>query len=98
LTCRERSIEKSRETTGGSLHVATDDPDYAAAIRSAFEGELLLENAQAPAPHLHERLELPPTAYQRECVAQRRSCFFFQHRRVKTIAASRSGHPSRVAS
>jgi len=87
-----------RLMTGGSLYVATDAPDYAAVIRPALEGEPLLENAQAPAPHLCERRELPPTAYQRECAAQRRSCFFFQHRRVKSIAASRSDHPSRVAS
>jgi tRNA (guanine-N7-)-methyltransferase len=83
---------------GGSLHVATDHPDYAAAIRSALGGESLLENAQVPAPQLRERHELPPTTYQREWVEQRRPCFFFQHRRVKTIAASRSAHPSRVAS
>jgi tRNA (guanine-N7-)-methyltransferase len=83
---------------GGSLHVATDDPNYAATIRSSLEGESLLERAQAPASRLSERRELPPTAFQREWAAQRRPCFFFQHRRVKTIAASRSGHPSRVAS
>jgi tRNA (guanine-N7-)-methyltransferase len=87
-----------RLTIGGSLHVATDDPDYAAAIRSALEGEPRLENAEAPAPHLRERCEWLSTTYQRESVAQRRSCFFFQHRRVKTIAASRSRQPSRVAS
>jgi tRNA (guanine-N7-)-methyltransferase len=87
-----------RLMAGGSLHIATDDSDYAAAIQSALEGEPLLENAQAPAPHLRERRELPPTTYQREWAAQRRSCFFFQYRRVKTIAASRSGEPSRVAS
>jgi hypothetical protein len=69
----------------------TDHSDYAAAIQSALEGEPLLENAQAPAPHLRERRELPETAYQRESAAQRRPCFFFRHRRVKTIAASRSG-------
>jgi tRNA (guanine-N7-)-methyltransferase len=87
-----------RLISGGSLHVVTDDPDYAAAIRSALEGEPLLGSAQALASHLSERRELPPTAFQREWVAQRRPCFFFQHRRVKTIAASRLGHPSRVAS
>jgi tRNA (guanine-N7-)-methyltransferase len=87
-----------RLMVGGSLHVATDHSDYAAAIQSALEGEPLLENAQAPAPHLRERRELPATAYQRESAAQRRPCFFFRHRRVKTIAASRSGWPSRVVS
>jgi tRNA (guanine-N7-)-methyltransferase len=87
-----------RLMTGGSLHVATDHPDYAAVIRSALEGEPLLQNAQAPTPDLCERRELPPTTFQRVWAARRRSCFFFQHRRVKTIAASRSAHPSRIAS
>jgi tRNA (guanine-N7-)-methyltransferase len=87
-----------RLMAGGSVHVATDDPIYAVAIRNALEGEPLLENTQAAAPHLRERRELPATTYQREWVAQRRSCFFFQHRRVKTIAARRSSHPSRIAS
>jgi tRNA (guanine-N7-)-methyltransferase len=83
---------------GGSLHVATDDPAYAAAIRTALEGEPLLEKTQASAPHLCERHELPPTTFQRVWFAQRRQCFFFQHRRANTIAASRSVQPSRVAS
>ncbi len=83
---------------GGSLHVATDDPNYAATIRSALEGETLLESAPALTSHLSERRRLPPTAFEREWAAQRRTCFFFQHRRVKTVAASRQGHPFRVAS
>ena len=83
---------------GGSLHVVTDDPDYAAAIRSALEVERLLKNTQAADSHPSDRRELPPTAFEREWAAQRRACFFFQYRRVKTIAASRSGQPSRVAS
>jgi tRNA (guanine-N7-)-methyltransferase len=87
-----------RLMVGGSLHVATDAPDYAAAIRSALEGEPLLENTQAPASHLCERPDLPPTAHQREWFAQRRPCFFFEHRRVKQLAVSRSGPLSRVAS
>ena len=87
-----------RLMVGGSLHVATDHSDYAAAIQSALEGEPLLENVQAPASHLRERRELPATAYQRESAEQRRPCFFFRYRRVKTIAASRSGWLSRVVS
>jgi len=83
---------------GGSLHVATDAPEYAAAIRSALEGEPLLGNAVAPTAYQDERRELPSTAFQREWTAQRRPCFFFQHPRVKAIAASRSGDPARVAS
>ena len=87
-----------RLKTGASLHIATDDPDYAEVIRSALEGEPLLENAQAPNSDLCERRKLSPTTFQRVWDAQRRPCFFFQHRRVKTVAASRSPRPSRVAS
>jgi tRNA (guanine-N7-)-methyltransferase len=83
---------------GGSLHIVTDDPNYAAVIRSALEGEPLLENAQASTPDLRERRELPPTTFQSVWAAQHRPCFFFQHRRVKTFAASRSAQPSRIAS
>jgi tRNA (guanine-N7-)-methyltransferase len=87
-----------RLMVGGSLHVATDDPAYAAAIRTALDGEPLLENARALAAHQDQRCELPPTAFERVWIAQGRPCFFFEHRRVKPIAASRSAHPSRVAS
>ena len=87
-----------RLMVGGSLHIATDDPKYAAAIRTALDGEPLLENASALTVHSGERSEFPPTAFEREWIAQRRPCFFFEHRRVKTIAASRPGQRSRVAS
>ncbi len=87
-----------RLMVGGSLHIATDDPEYAAAIRTALDGEPLLENAPALTAHPGERREFPPTAFQREWIAQRRPCFFFEHRRVKTIAASRPARPSGVAS
>jgi tRNA (guanine-N7-)-methyltransferase len=87
-----------RLKVGGSLHVATDDPEYATSIRAALEGEPLLGNAVAPTAYQDERRELPPTAFQREWTARRRPCFFFQHPRVKAIAASRSGDPVRVAS
>ncbi len=76
-----------RLMAGGSLRVATDDPDYAAAIRAALEGEPRLENALAPAAHAHERPGVPPTTYERAWLAQRRRCFFFEHRRAKTVAA-----------
>lgn len=78
-----------RLMVGGSLHVATDDPKYAAAIRIALDGEPLLENVPALSAHRGGRGELPPTAFQRVWTAQRRPCFFFEHRRVKGIAASR---------
>lgn len=75
-----------RLTLGGSLHVATDDSDYAHAIRLALDAEPLLENAHTPAPYFAERPELPPTTYQRAWVAEGRSCFFFHHRRASSIA------------
>jgi tRNA (guanine-N7-)-methyltransferase len=87
-----------RLMVGGSLHVATDDPAYAAAIQTALEGEPLLENARALAAHQDPRCELSPTAFERVWIAQGRPCFFFEHRRVKPIPASLPAHPSRVAS
>ncbi len=87
-----------RMMVGGSLHVATDDPEYAVAIRTALDAEPLLENAAALSAHQDQRREFPPTAFQREWTAQRRPCFFFEHRRVKTIAASRPARCSQVAS
>ncbi len=83
---------------GGSLHVATDDPEYATAIRNALAGEPLLENAPVLTGHQAEQREFPPTAFERVWTAKRRRCFFFEHRRVKTIAASRPARRSRVAS
>ena len=87
-----------RLMVGGSLHIATDDAAYAAKIRTALDGEPLLENALALSAQRGPRCELPPTAFQRVWAAQGRPCFFFEHRRVKTIAGSRPAHASRVAS
>ncbi len=87
-----------RLMVGGSLHVATDNPEYAAAIRTALDGEPLLENAPALTAHQDKRREFSPTAFQRVWIAQRRRCFFFEYRRVKSIAASRPSHHSGVAS
>ena len=50
---------------GGSLHVATDDPALRGGDPVRARGRALLENAQAPTPHLRERRELPPTTFQR---------------------------------
>lgn len=83
---------------GGSLHVATDDPEYATAIRTALAGEPLLENVPALTAHQGEQREFPPTAFERVWTAKRRRCFFFEQRRVKAIAASRPARPSEVAS
>jgi tRNA (guanine-N7-)-methyltransferase len=87
-----------RLLVGGSLHIATDAPDYAEAIRSALDGEPLLEIVQAPATQLGERRELSPTKFQREWASQGRPCVFFHCRRAKALAASRVGHAQRVAS
>jgi len=83
---------------GGSLHIATDAPDYAEAIRCALEGEPLLEILEAPTAHFGERRELPPTKFQRVWAAQGRACVFFHCRREKAIAASRTHLRQRVAS
>jgi tRNA (guanine-N7-)-methyltransferase len=83
---------------GGSLHIATDAPDYTEAIRSALDAEPLLEIVEVPAANLGERRELPPTTFQREWASQGRSCAFFHCRRAKTIAASRMGHAHRAVS
>jgi len=111
-----------RLMAGGSLHIATDDPAYAAVIRSAIDGEPLLENARAvvaqpaagsefptgarpddrrasaPTGLPDVRRELPPTAFQRLWIARQRPCFFFDHRRVKPVAARGSDRPVPVAS
>jgi tRNA (guanine-N7-)-methyltransferase len=44
-----------RLEVGGSLQIATDDPDYAQQIQLALAREPLLENAHAPAPHVGAR-------------------------------------------
>ncbi|MBW2543349.1 MAG: tRNA (guanosine(46)-N7)-methyltransferase TrmB [Deltaproteobacteria bacterium] len=83
---------------GGSLHIATDSPDYAEAIRSALDGEPLLESVQAPSAPLDERRDLPPTRFQREWTSQGRACVFFHCRRAKALAASRMRHAQGAAS
>ncbi len=102
---RRRFVEPSfvaelsrRLMVGGSLHVATDAPEYAAAIRTALDGEPLLEIASELTAQPGGRREFSPTAFERVWTAQRRPCFFFEHRRVKAIEASRPGRCSGVAS
>ena len=76
---------------GGSLRVATDDPDYAEIVESSLAGERMLENVCAPAPYRCERADSVETAYQRAWAAQGRSSRFFHHRRVKTGLVQRPG-------
>jgi len=78
-------------TSGGSLRVATDHPDYANIIDSVLAGERLLENSSAPTPYRSERPETIPTTYQRAWDAQGRSCRFFHYRRVKPSVVARPG-------
>ncbi|HXV37180.1 MAG TPA: tRNA (guanosine(46)-N7)-methyltransferase TrmB [Myxococcota bacterium] len=87
-----------RLAVGGSLQIATDDPDYAQQIRLALALEPLLENEHAPVPHVGARPELPPTRFQLAWAAEGRACFFFHHRRAKAIATSGSGVAARAAS
>jgi len=87
-----------RLMVGGSLHIATDAPDYAVAIRSALDAEPLLEFVETPIAQVGERRGLPPTRFQREWVSKGRSCFFFHCRRAKAIAASRMDRAARAAS
>ena len=76
---------------GGSLHVATDHPNYAETIESVLAGERLLENVSTPAPYQCERPDTLPTTYQRAWDAQGRSCRFFHYRRVQPSVAPRPG-------
>lgn len=87
-----------RLMVGGSLHTATDAPDYAVAIRTALDAEPLLEIVETPIAYVGERRELPPTTFQREWLSQGRSCVFFHCRREKAIAASRMGRAHRTDS
>ena len=77
--------------TGGSLHLATDHPDYAEVIGSVLAGERLLENVSASTPYRCERPDAVPTTYQRAWDAQGRSCRFFHYRRVKSSVVRRPG-------
>jgi tRNA (guanine-N7-)-methyltransferase len=70
-----------RLMVGGCLHIATDDGAYAEVIRSVVSGESLLENVYTPGSHRSERSGAVPTTFQREWIAQGRTCFFFQYRR-----------------
>jgi tRNA (guanine-N7-)-methyltransferase len=80
----------TRLVPGGVLHVATDDPGYAEWIDAVLPGEPLLENAQAPAPHVRDVPGRMHTAYELEWRRKGRVPYFWTHRRR---AASVEGHP-----
>ena len=70
-----------RLAPGGWLHVATDHPGYAAHIHGVLCDESLLENANAPLPHLEEVAGRPITAYEAMWRAEDRALHFFDYRR-----------------
>jgi tRNA (guanine-N7-)-methyltransferase len=70
-----------RLVPGGELQVATDDVAYAEQIGAALAGELLLENALAPAHCVREVPGRLVTAYEREWRAEGRPLHFFTYRR-----------------
>jgi len=80
-----------RLRVGGSLHVVTDAPDYAEVIRTALDGEALLESPRACAAPFGARRGLPATTFERAWAAQGRATFAFHRHRAKIIASSRHG-------
>ena len=75
-----RSLSR-RLVIGGRLTVATDDAEYAKVITPVLEGEPLLDNVYAPAPHRSESPDRVRTTFQRDFSTQGRTSFFFEYRR-----------------
>lgn len=67
---------------GGTIHVATDHPDYACAIDQALDWEPRLENALAPERFRREEPGRAHTFYEREWRAEGRPLHFWSYRRV----------------
>jgi tRNA (guanine-N7-)-methyltransferase len=70
-----------RLAPGGTLHVATDDADYADHIDAVLRGEPRLENAFHPAAWLPEVPGRKPTAYELEWRAEGRALCFWDYRK-----------------
>jgi len=70
-----------RLVAGGVLQIATDHDGYAAQIDAVLRAETLLENANAPAPHLAEVPGRMHTAYEEMWRAEGRRLHFFTYRR-----------------
>ncbi len=87
------AIMASRLRTGGMLHVATDDPGYAAWIDAVLPAEPLLENLFAPAPHAREVPGRMQTAYEREWRERGRIPYFWTARRAVPEAAPPGERP-----
>jgi tRNA (guanine-N7-)-methyltransferase len=102
---RRRLVEPSfvgelarRLKVGGSLHVVTDAPEYAAAIRAALDGDDRLEEIGTKSESHGERRGLPPTRFERTWAAQGRPCFAFHRQRAKLEAESRPSRSAGLAS
>ena len=76
----------------GSLHVATDDSEYAQSISRVLEGERRLENVHAPALHRHERPEHAATCYQLTMGASGRCCCFYHYQRTASATSALDTH------
>jgi tRNA (guanine-N7-)-methyltransferase len=70
-----------RLVPGGDLHLATDDPSYAAQMCEVLAGESLLENLCAPEPFRREKSGRITTAYELEWESEGRSFHYFSYRR-----------------
>jgi tRNA (guanine-N7-)-methyltransferase len=66
-----------RLAPGGRLEIATDHVGYAGQIDAVLAAEPLLGNPQAPALHVHQRPERPPTAYELEWAAAGRTLHYW---------------------
>jgi tRNA (guanine-N7-)-methyltransferase len=78
-----------RLVPGGELHVATDDPDYAAWIDEVLAGEPGLENVHAPRPHVREVPGRMRTAYELEWRQKGRVPHFWTFRRRDARSSAR---------
>jgi tRNA (guanine-N7-)-methyltransferase len=66
---------------GGSIRVATDDPDYALVIDDVLMRARGLHNAHFPDRYRRERSEHTQTLFERAWRGQGCRCFYFEYRR-----------------
>ncbi len=83
------AVLAERLVTGGVLHVATDDVDYAEHIDAVLAAEARLQNLWAPARWRPEVPGRPPTAYEREWRAEGRPLHFWAYQRRALAEAAR---------
>jgi len=70
-----------RLVEGGEVHLATDDPAYAAQMAEVLAAESLLVNLYAPEPYRRDISGRNQTAYELEWREQGRSFHYFAYRR-----------------